>query len=104
MDCSDQLQGQDVDAASCIKATVPLEGQSQMSKGCAPEKSCAMLELVMELAKSMDDGSDPEATKAMNNFKCTECTSDYCNNATGLRAGVWTALLASVVTFVTLRT
>ena len=104
VDCSDQLEDQGVDAASCVKATMPIEGQLQMSKNCAPEKTCEMMQLFVELAKSLDDGSDPEATKAMSNFECNECTTDYCNNATGLRAGVWTALLASVVTFVTLRT
>jgi hypothetical protein len=104
VDCSDQLEDQGVDAASCVKVTTRIEGQLQMAKTCAPEKYCEMTQLGVELAKAFDDGSDPEATEALNNLECKECTTDYCNNATGLRAGVWTALLASVVTFVTLRT
>ena len=57
-------------------------------------------EALMELVVEMDDGSNPAAVAKAKSYKCYECAGDLCNSATGLHAGAWTAVLASVVALV----
>jgi hypothetical protein len=45
-------------------------------------------------------GSDPAEVEQAKSMKCYECAGDLCNSATGLYAGAWTAVLASVVALV----
>ena len=91
--------------AACLKMTAPSEDGKTMqtSKACGAADTCETLKVLMELAKAFDDGSDPATSKAMKEIKCASCSSDHCNNTSGpVRAGgVWTFLLASVVTLVT---
>ena len=80
----------------CIKQTT----RSASSKLCGPENICVALEVLTELAVALDDGSNPAAVAEAKSYKCYECAGDLCNSATGLYAGAWTAVLASVVALV----
>ena len=55
---------------------------------------------LVELALALDDGSEAAETAEMKSFKCYECAGEVCNSATGLYAGAWTAVLASIVALV----
>merc|ERR1712216_307666 len=80
----------------CIKQTM----RSASNKACGAENLCAAREILMELAVAFDDGSNPAAVAEAKSYKCYECAGDLCNSATGLYAGAWTAVLASVVALV----
>ena len=70
-------------------------------KTCYAQGWCEQSNTVMELAKEI---GDEETKKVAKSYKCVECTTDNCNGATELRAGgVMTAILASVVTLLSVR-
>merc|ERR1712216_657981 len=69
-------------------------------KLCGAEGGCLLSEALMEAVVSLDDGSNPALVDEAKTYKCYECAGDLCNSATGLYAGAWTAVLASVVALV----
>ena len=83
-------------ADRCIKMTSSIAS----AKACTQKDSCAVAEALVELALALDDGSDAAETAEMKSFKRYECAGEVCNSATGLYAGAWTAVLASIVALV----
>ena len=69
-------------------------------KLCGAEGGCLLSEILAEAVVEMDDGSNPANVAEAKSYKCWECAGDLCNSATGLYAGAWTAVLASVVALV----
>ena len=101
-------------ATRCLKTST----KSHKSKLCGVEGTCMLAEALAETVVELDDGSDPAAVAEAKTYKCWECAGDLCNretgvttgnsvpasnsisSATGLYAGAWTAVLASVVALV----
>ena len=83
-------------ATRCLKTST----KSHKSKLCGVEGTCMLAEALMEAVVSLDDGSNPALVDEAKTYKCYECAGDLCNSATGLYAGAWTAVLASVVALV----
>ena len=80
----------------CVKLSM----KSGTMKLCGAEGGCLLSEALMEAVVSLDDGSNPALVDEAKTYKCYECAGDLCNSATGLYAGAWTAVLASVVALV----
>ena len=91
-------------ATRCLETST----KSSSMKLCGVEGTCSLAEALMETVVELDDGSDPAAVAEAKTYKCWECAGDLCNSgsipasssATGLYAGAWTAVLASVVALV----
>ena len=69
------------------------------TKLCGMEYQCSLAEGIAE-AIVEEPSSDPARVAELKPYKCYECAGDLCNSATGLYAGAWTAVLASVVALV----
>ena len=80
----------------CVKFSF----KSGSQKLCGAEGGCLLSEALAEAVVELDDGSNPAAVAEAKSYKCYECAGDLCNRATGLYAGAWTAVLASIVALV----
>ena len=70
-------------------------------RGCGDQGVCGDVARMKALIIAYADDSEVDALMAK--VTCKECGSNYCNAASGFRAGPLTAVLASVVMLLTIR-
>merc|ERR1712216_649604 len=103
LDCYNSCTGKDVLGNSCpasVSATDTVSVCPAGTAACVKQswstgsaKQCGstgVCDTLTAAAKGLD----------VKDYKCYECTGNLCNSATGLHAGAWTAVLASVVALV----
>ena len=85
----------------CVTYSFPDEPGTTTERFCADPGFCGDIARMKAILIAYADDSDVDAWMAK--VTCNECGSNYCNAASGFRAGPLTAVLASVVMLLTIR-
>ena len=102
LDCYQSCTGKDVQGNSCPASVSATDTVVDCGTGvCIKQswstgstKQCGVTTGTCDTLKDLATALD------VKDYKCSECADNLCNSATGLYAGAWTAVLASVVALV----